>query len=196
MNNYKIHEDVLPEEHWKHLHDFISNDWFSWTYQSGTVYNDITGEYDSKGDTPQFVRNFFLRETISNKTKFPIGFNKSMQFHEYFETLPQIGMIAQKLLPNCNPWRIKANLLQPHPAAEEHHPWHIDSTNSYTSMVYYVNDSDGDTFLSKEDTQRITPKANAAVIFPSNLWHASSNPTKGRRMVINYMVENDLTNFL
>ena len=112
-----------------------------------------------------------------------------MQLHEYFEVLPQITMIPQKILPNSNPWRIKANLLQPHPDAGEHHPWHIDSTNSYTSMIYYINDSDGDTFLNKIETQRITPKANTAVIFPSNLWHASSNPTKGRRMVLNYMVE-------
>ena len=187
---WNIHEDVLEEEHWKHLHDFINNDWFSWTYQSGTTYNDGTGEHVSEGDTPQFVRHFFYRETISNKTKFPTGFNQSIQIHEYFEMLPQIAMIVQKLLPNFNPLRIKANLLQPHPDAGEHHPWHVDSSNSHTSMIYYINDSDGDTFINKTKTQRITPKANTAVIFPSNLWHASSNPTKGRRMVINYMVGN------
>ena len=56
-------------------------------------------------------------------------------------------------------------------------------------MIYYINDSDGDTFLNKTETKRITPKANSAVIFPSNLWHASSNPTKGKRIVINYVAE-------
>ena len=189
MTNIEVHENVLSEEHWKHLHDFISNEWFSWTYQLGTSHNSETGKYDKEGDTPQLVRNLFHRENISSKTKFPTAFHQSMQLHEYFEVLPQITMIPQKILPNSNPWRIKVNLLQPHPAAGEHHPWHIDSTNSYTSMIYYINDSDGDTFINKVDTQRITPKANTAVIFPSNLWHASSNPTKGRRMVLNYMVE-------
>ena len=189
MTNIEVHENVLSEEHWKHLYDFISNEWFSWTYQLGTSHNSETGKYDREGDTPQLVRNLFHRETISSKTKFPTAFNQSMQMHEYFEVLPQITMIPQKILPNCNPWRIKANLLQPHPDAGEHHPWHTDSTESYTSMIYYINDSDGDTFLNKTETKRITPKANSAVIFPSNLWHASSNPTKGRRMVLNYMVE-------
>ena len=189
MTNIEVHENVLSEEHWKHLYDFISNEWFSWTYQLGTSHNDETGKYDREGDTPQLVRNLFHRETISSKTKFPTAFNQSMQLHEYFEVLPQITMIPQKILPNSNPWRVKANLLQPHPDAGEHHPWHIDSTNSYTSMIYYINDSDGDTFINKVETQRITPKANTAVIFPSNWWHASSNPTKGRRMVLNYMVE-------
>ena len=189
MTNIEVHENVLSEEHWKYLHDFISNEWFSWTYQLGTSHNDETGKYDREGDTPQLVRNLFHRETISSKTKFPTAFNQSMQLHEYFEVLPQITMIPQKILPNSNPCRIKVNLLQPHPDAGEHHPWHIDSTNSYTSMIYYINDSDGDTFINKVETQRITPKANTAVIFPSNWWHASSNPTKGRRMVLNYMVE-------
>ena len=189
MTNIEVHENVLSEEHWKHLHDFISNEWFSWTYQLGTSHNSETGKYDTEGDTPQLVRNLFHRETISSKTKFPTPFNQSMKLHEYFEVLPQITMIPKKILPNSNPWRIKANLLQPHPDAGEHHPWHIDSTNSYTSMIYYINDSDGDTFINKVDTQRITPKANTAVVFPSNLLHASSNPTKGRRMVLNYMVE-------
>ena len=188
-HNIEVHENVLPEEHWKYLYDFITHEWFSWTYQPGTSHNSETGKYDREGDTPQLVRNLFHRETISNKTKFPTGFNQSMQLHEYFEVLPQITMIPQKILPNCNPWRIKANLLQPHPDAGEHHPWHTDSTESYTSMIYYINDSDGDTFLNKTETKRITPKANSAVIFPSNLWHASSNPTKGKRIVLNYMVE-------
>jgi len=98
-------------------------------------------------------------------------------------------MIAHKLLPNHNPLRIKANLLQPYPDAPEHHPWHTDAANNNVSMIYYLNDSDGDTFLGETDTQRVTPKANTAVIFPSNLRHASSNPTKGRRMIINYMVQ-------
>ena len=189
MTNIEVHENVLSEEHWKHLYDFISNEWFSWTYQLGTSHNDETGKYDREGDTPQLVRNLFHRETISSKTKFPTAFNQSMQLHEYFEVLPQITMIPQKILPNSNPRRIKVNLLQPHPDAGEHHPWHIDSTNSYTSMIYYINDSDGDTFINKVETQRITPKANTAVIFPSNWWHASSNPTKGKRIVINYVAE-------
>ena len=188
-HNIEVHENVLPEEHWKYLYDFITHEWFSWTYQPGTSNNSKTGKYDGEGDTPQLVRNLFHREIVPNKNKLPVGFNQYIQMHEYFEVLPQITMIPQKILPNSNPWRVKANLLQPHPDAAEHHPWHIDSTENYTSMIYYINDSDGDTFINKVETQRITPKANTAVIFPSNWWHASSNPTKGKRIVINYVAE-------
>ena len=66
MTNIEVHENVLSEEHWKYLHDFISNEWFSWTYQLGTSHNSETGKYDREGDTPQLVRNLFHREAISN----------------------------------------------------------------------------------------------------------------------------------
>ena len=190
---YEVCKDVLSEEHWQYLHDFISNDGFSWTYTGGTSHG--VGGCTLDDDTPQLVRSFFHREqvTTTTTTQTPNYFNEIIYTHEYLQALPQIMMIPQKLLPNNKPLRVKANLLQPYPNAPEHHPWHIDSSNSNVSMVYYINDSDGDTFLGETDTQRVTPKANTAIIFPSNLRHASSNPTKERRMIINYMVEADDT---
>ena len=70
--------------------------------------------------------------------------------------------------------------------------------NSY-SAVYYINDSDGDTFLFNEVVTdetvlperltvavRITPKKNRLLIFESNRYHASSNPRiSDSRFVIN-----------
>ena len=188
MNKFKVHKNILPEEQWKHLHDYIGSAWFSWTYAAGTSH-DGDG-YKTVGDTPQLVRNFFHREQNTDTFKTPNPFNESIHTHKYLQSLPEIMEIVHKLLPNCTPWRIKANLLQPYPDSPEHHPWHTDALNNNISMIYYLNDSDGDTFLGETNTQRVTPKANTAVIFPSNLRHASSNPTKGRRMIINYMVQN------
>jgi ectoine hydroxylase-related dioxygenase (phytanoyl-CoA dioxygenase family) len=66
------------------------------------------------------------------------------------------------------------------------------------SMVYYVNDSDGDTFLFNEFQnsnkvtevtlkQRVMPRKGRAVIFDSNRFHASSNPINNTsRFVINF----------
>ena len=62
-------------------------------------------------------------------------------------------------------------------------------------MVYYVNDSDGDTVLFNEFyntksvsiNRRIAPKKGRAVIFDSNRFHASSNPINTpTRFVINF----------
>jgi hypothetical protein len=72
-------------------------------------------------------------------------------------------------------------------------------------MVYYVNDSDGDTFLFNEFYEsgkvpelftlynRVSPKKNRLVIFESNRYHASSNPKLNQdRFIINFVLEGKL----
>lgn len=103
--------------------------------------------------------------------------------------------------------RIKCNILT---QAEEfpvdhYNIVHTDGkTPNLVSVIYYCNDSDGDTFLFNEIynpekittelnvAKRITPKKNRVVIFDSMRYHASSNPTVNQsRMVINSVLEVD-----
>lgn len=101
--------------------------------------------------------------------------------------------------------RLKANILlrQPDAPADHYNIPHQDSINSSgnnLSMVYYCNDSDGDTFLFNEFysetpptrltiAERIQPRKNRAVIFDSNRFHASSNPIKTEaRFVLNFVI--------
>jgi hypothetical protein len=88
---------------------------------------------------------------------------------------------------------------------DEHHPPHIDSKdvsdNTYT-LVYYVNDSDGDTFVFNEKYEdeftdltiahRQTPTEGSALLFKSTNYHASSSPINTKsRVVINIVFEAD-----
>ena len=83
---------------------------------------------------------------------------------------------------------------------------HIDNKwfNSY-SMIYYVNDSDGDTIIFNEKggknlkkrpdkltiKERITPKKNRAVLFRGDYFHTSTNPTKyEKRIILNVNLTN------
>jgi|TARA_B110000259_G_C13848311_1_gene335684 hypothetical protein len=96
--------------------------------------------------------------------------------------------------------RIKANLLTPNGSTVEHYnPPHIDHTSDqYLSMVYYVNDSDGDTRIFDHtfndgcyDMKMIcsnTPKQGNAIIFPSTRFHCSSNPIDTSARVVLNMV--------
>ena len=89
--------------------------------------------------------------------------------------------------------RAKANLLLPMCSDPNlYHPPHVDVTMSnYLSMVYYVNDSDGPTRFFDSDgniIQTVHPKKGRAVLFDSNIPHASSCPINSKhRMVINFV---------
>lgn len=70
------------------------------------------------------------------------------------------------------------------------HPPHVDDVaENMISVVYYINDSDGPTYFYDNNNQcvnKVQPKKNRCVIFPSNYLHASSSPVlNDRRLVIN-----------
>jgi hypothetical protein len=83
---------------------------------------------------------------------------------------------------------------------EVQHLPHVDYFLPHKVLLYYVNDSDGDTFMFNEMyspenhnslsnftlKQRVTPKKNRAIIFDGLTYHNSSKPVKNTaRYVIN-----------
>ncbi len=107
-----------------------------------------------------------------------------------------------------NVMRLKFNELTPQPQFPEYSynmPHHdvVPHDKKIYSIVYYLNDSDGDTFLfnefAKDDipltgklslNTRVKSVANTACIFESNRLHAGSNPKyTDNRYVINIVVE-------
>ena len=102
--------------------------------------------------------------------------------------------------------RLKFNLLMPHPRYREgqYNVPHIDDTkwglqDNQWNLIYYPEDSDGDTIFFNEKfdgsfikdkeltiRDRVEPKNNTAVMFRGNLFHTSSNPIHSDwRIVLN-----------
>ena len=80
---------------------------------------------------------------------------------------------------------------------------HIDADKNHLVILYYVNDSDGDTiiyknkFISKDKTpkfeelkewKRVTPKSGRVVIFNGEHWHTAQQPEHNVRCIINYNI--------
>ena len=86
---------------------------------------------------------------------------------------------------------------------------HVDFHEPHYTMLYYVNDTDGDTIFSTihesqvkhienhldkfnfvnqttEIFQKVSPKKGRCVLFDGLIYHASSTPTENERFVINY----------
>jgi hypothetical protein len=193
------------------------------------VLDDVMSEEhcNSLEDLPYWLK-FYYMETTSYPTKeFPdvytdenvrdIGQLSSPLYilNEYKETCydlisPLIYVLKQKvpqLLFN-HEVRVKYNILVRNPESLPYNyntPHHDALSNAY-SIVYYCNDSDGDTFLFNEFydgknpdkltiAQRVTPKKNRCVIFESNRMHASSSPMYSKdRKVINIVVDAHASN--
>lgn len=72
----------------------------------------------------------------------------------------------------------------------KYHTPHIDNGfENQVTAIYYVNDSDGDTFFfddSGKITKRVTPKKGTLVMWKGKVFHAKSSPIKTTsRVVIN-----------
>ena len=80
---------------------------------------------------------------------------------------------------------------------------HVDINYDHLVCLYYVNDSDGDTYLfdkTKKELpyltkdsklnilQKVSPKKGRVVLFNGNRYHSSSAPTKDVRCIINFNV--------
>lgn len=97
--------------------------------------------------------------------------------------------------------RIKANCLTRDGNDYKYNPPHVDVYDpGFISMVYYINDSDGDTILFDKmiadghdnltPVERIKPSKGSLLAFPSNQLHASSCPIENKqRLVINFILE-------
>jgi hypothetical protein len=98
--------------------------------------------------------------------------------------------------------RVKINLLWPDITVKDKELYHVPHADHGRSdaktLIYYINDADGDTVIFKNRwtgvdpgqlivEKRIKPKAGSAVLFDSNMYHASSSPTTNIRSVINFI---------
>ena len=73
------------------------------------------------------------------------------------------------------------------------YPRDLYPIDNQLSLIYYVNDSDGDTFVWEHglsgEAKTFSPKRGNLVYFPSNLLHRPSQPViNQRRMVINFNI--------
>jgi len=85
-------------------------------------------------------------------------------------------------------FRVRFGLYLPIANAPEHNTPHTDLKIPHTTVLYYVNDCDGDTFFFDNDgdiIDRVTPKKGRLVVFDGLTSHASSMPSKNCRVSLN-----------
>ena len=183
-------ENFIPKSYADILEDIIcKNPEFLWQYNQSTNNQNapqIMNKDDNSYESDQFVHALY-QEGAKRSPFFDVVF----PFFYFLEDRTGILLSAVE--------RIKANMLMKKDGSPDtYNTPHIDiPTPKFKSLLYYVKDSDGDTFVFNETfrdkkaltiDKRISPKKGKAVIFDSNIWHASSNPRQNNnRVVVNFI---------
>ena len=196
-----ILEDVMPAGWLEQVGTVLSEADFPWYYaektsrllekhiQSGGVK--ITGNCIDQG---QFIHTLFWD-------------NDGICSAYWYMFSPLVAMIEKEHEDKLGRLiRAKVNFITPvagYPK-DAHHVPHVDWNpkdrhDKYYSCVFYLTDSDGDTFIFNESIQeapneltvmrRNSPKANTGIMFNSDLYHASSQCTEKPRIIVNMVWE-------
>jgi hypothetical protein len=186
-----IFDDVIDRQYQQSIVDVMLNPDFAWYYQKHTTKYGTVGSTVDKNtkDVPQFTHVFFA--------------DGAFRSSNYELVLPLIHALEAKTKKQYfnRILRIKSNLITQHENYPEnyhciaHTDVHPEDAGSET-FLYYVNDSDGDTFIFNEKdggenltvNSRVSPQKGRAILFDSHIIHSSSPPKKNlERSVINFI---------
>ena len=177
----EVIDNFLPNKFSDELIQMHKDLKFPWFLQKSTIDNIEKGVVDENViDTPQLTHGFY---NLDNHINSP-HFEKVVKILNYLpEKKRELFKIKSNL--NLNYTNYKNNNYQPR---------HIDrGLENHQSLLYYVNDSDGDTYFFEKDViiKKVSPKKNRAVLFNSDIEHAGSNPiVSSERIVINLVFKN------
>jgi hypothetical protein len=185
---HKLLTDLVPKSYSDMLlKEFLNFSNWSFTPSASNVDENYDKNDPNILDSIQFVHGIFNHQIDS-----PL-YHTVLPVIWFFEK--ETGIKVKRLL------RIKVNCLTRDGFELKYNPPHVDIVESgFLSLIYYINDSDGDTVLFNKTidqgfdnlkvVERITPRQGSAFLISSNQLHASSCPIQNnQRLVINFILE-------
>lgn len=194
IDDIVVLDDFLPEQYQDLIQQQLVAENVNWHYMQDITYDvDKIKEINVSESKPAFAHKFYDRE-------------KGVISPAYGLILPIVYFACDKVKFRITEIiAVRSFLTIPLPTHLDRvdHP-HVDREVSHLNVLYYVCDSDGDTvFYDKtfrdippskvtveelKIFQRVTPKKGRAVVFDGSRYHASTRPTTGSRIVVNFGV--------
>jgi hypothetical protein len=196
-------KDLIPKDYQDAIIELIKGDnGFPWYTINKIGHNQYFGEVEDPYDDPNISDFGGLYHLIMDD-----GVPRSDDFDFFIPILEHYCNIMNKKISEI--FRIRMRYTHPVPN-HDHTKYaapHVDFEGDvdFTTLVYYVDDSDGDTILfskmhkpgvdiydpvikeSLEEVYRHTPAKGEAIVFNGHRYHAGNYPiNKGRRIVINF----------
>lgn len=191
IKNYYIFDDVISTEEQKIINDYVNRSNIEWVSMKN-----ITGEYGGKKETRDFPAKVHPKPKCKDE--------------EINRIIDSIELnVAKKLnLEFIKNYRWKINWTSPIGEYEPMDLLHYDDATEHIAMVYYINDSTGDTYIydningnsvetgyknfkssdykSYTLLTKVSPKMGRCVVFDGKLAHHGSYPTNGDRFIVNF----------
>lgn len=152
----------------------------------------IDEKYGPIVDTQRFTYEVFTKGQYNNGVSsfIEIRANPDSKYNRQFPSMAKLvdylqftyipkGYIVHRLMANMQTIRPHWSMNAPHPDFHN---------KDYLTILYYVNNSDGDTYFFEgpECVNRVSPVKGTAALYPSCMFHAGSTPVKTEtRVVIN-----------
>ena len=187
IDDIYIFDDIIDKEHQNKIKDLLFGDTFNWFFCKDISIND-----NHVQRRPGFAHYFFNHKTINS------DFHKDV-FPIITKSLEKANIKYTECIQGRSFFQLPLNL----PDRENVDSPHIDRDVPHLAVLYYVNDSDGDTIIYentfegydkiplKKDLkikQKISPKMGRVVIFNGRYWHTAEQPQQDERVIINYNV--------
>jgi hypothetical protein len=201
MNDIIVIDDIIPLIYQNKIIEELENPTIGWNFTESTVYHNdepLRVKHNNgniKGDL------FFIDENTVDSCQLTFLMKSPSSMHidpiaNFF--FPLIYNALEKANVGGSIVRLKANMLlyNKDMSKDKYNHVHVDGDLPHYVVLYYVNDSDGDTFIFNETykslydkltiKQRVSPKKGRVIVFDGKYMHASSNPINcDKRIVIN-----------
>ena len=205
-NKVYVLDDLISKEY----QNYLINLFYSVPFNLNP--NDSVGYYSNqKSDWGEFISLNNIKEDVYDLPQMTSTFVYEGQVINdmffYFNKLVPLYDAVQSYFNytfDYNIIRCKANLKhQVHESyLDKFNPPHIDAKFEHWVLIYYINNSDGDTIIFKEQynsnvitsnftiDQKISPKQGRLIFFPGHKFHSANFPTKSStRLILNNVLE-------
>lgn len=172
----EVYDNIIPT----YIQDYLE---FLTIQKNGTnsiPFNFISGMTDFKEESNKdygWVHRLFLCEKENKDfTDYAATFHQILYFFAFEKKLNITQILASRIFfqtPQENP-----EVKKPH----------IDVYYPHLVLLYYINDSDGDTIFydnAQKEIKRINPKKGRIVFFDGLIKHSGSTPKDSHRVILN-----------
>ena len=179
----QIFDNVLSEKDNNNIQSLITKDIFPWYINREEYILDLYK--DNCLSHSQFTHVLYNEEIFGSS-------KKAIRSPYYSTFFPYIQHFIKHYKVSGSLYRMKLNCqYQDNRFVDKYNPIHFDEDTPHSSLLYYINESDGDTifFNNGKEIQRVSPKKNRLVISNGPIAHCSSNPIKTElRYVLNTVI--------